>query len=139
MPEQAEAEQPAQDVGRKPLANTCAIMVRSHNRPSGDVAAVAADQAEEGGQEGAARRAVAVRDKAGELVDLEEQEARPEQAGHDHAAVVQAAIVRARADRGDAAGEARDQQAGGLESDIVQVEQIRCPPGRRPSRPAAPR
>src|SRR6202020_1036893 len=48
-----------------------------------------------------------------------------------HAAVVHEAVMRPRADRGQAAGETRKQEAGGLDRDIVQVEQI---PAARPSR-----
>ena len=46
--------------------------------------AVAADQGEEGRQEGAARRAGAARDQAGEFVDLQGQEGGAEHEGHGH-------------------------------------------------------
>lgn len=49
---------------------------------------VAADQREEGGQEGAALRACAAGDHVGKLVDLESEERRPEHERH-HSAQIQ--------------------------------------------------
>ena len=54
VPEQREAQDPAQDVGRKPLAKNCAIIVREPEQPDRDMQAVAADEGEEGREEGAA-------------------------------------------------------------------------------------
>ena len=98
---------------------------------------VAADEREEGREEGAARAARALRDHAGELVDLEDEEAGAEQAGRSHRAVEHGHRCALRADAGQAAGEAREQQAGGLDRDIVQIEELPPARARPPSRPTS--
>src|ERR1700722_20545068 len=85
---------------------------------------VAAEEGEKGGEEGAARRARALIDQADEFVDLKPKEAKSEHASRGHAAVVHQIAMRSRADGGQAAGEARKQEASGLDRDVVQVEQI---------------
>jgi hypothetical protein len=77
VPEQAEAEQAPQTIGRKPSVPTCAIITSSQQQAEASRAAVRADQREERGQERAARRAGAVGDHAGELGELEARNAAP--------------------------------------------------------------
>ena len=86
--------------------------------------AVAADQGEEGREERAARRARALRDHADEFVDLDDEEAEPQARRSRPCRRSTSGPLCALAPMaGQAAGEARQQQAGRLDRDIVQVEQ----------------
>ena len=69
-------------------------------------------------------------DHADEFVNLDRQEPKSEHASRRHAAVIHKAVVRPGADGGQAAGETRQEKAGGLDRDILQIEQI------LPARPA---
>ena len=77
VPEQVEAEQPAQNVGAEALDEDLRHHRAQPQEPGADMQAVAADHGEEGRQEGAALRARACADQAGEIVRLQQQEARP--------------------------------------------------------------
>ena len=63
-------------------------------------------------------------DHGRELVQLERDEGGAEQEGHRHRAVEHRVVPRLRADAGEAAEHGRQQQAGGLEGDCRQVEQV---------------
>src|SRR5262245_1871757 len=74
MPEQGKAEQPPVDGGTESLEFDLRHHDGQPDQPGGDVQAVAADEGEERGEEGAALRGRAACDHAGELMDLEIEE-----------------------------------------------------------------
>ncbi len=137
VPEQAEAQDAPQDIGPVSLGEHLRHHRQQPQQAGGHVQAVAADQREEGREERAARRAGAARDHAGELVHLEAEERRAEHEGRRHRAIEPEPAVRPGADARDAAGEARQQQAGRLDRDVAQVEQVLpARSARRVARPA---
>src|SRR6185312_4493258 len=84
VPEDAEAEEPAEDVRS---VETLGPNLRHHGsdpqQPGGDVRAMAADQGEEGGKEGASLRARADRDHMREFKKLDAEKDEAQQAGHE--------------------------------------------------------
>ncbi len=125
VPEQAEAEHAPQNVGPVTLGEHLRHHGQQPQQAGGHVQAMAADQREERREERASRRARPVRDQACKLPDLEGDERRSENEGHRHGAIEPGSAPRLRADAGEAAGEARQQQAGRLDRGIAQVEQLR--------------
>ena len=102
---------------RKPLAKTCAIIVRSQSRP-----AVTCRPWQPTSVKKADRKALrvgpgAARDHAGEFADLEPRKAAPSTKVARHGAVEPVSrCARALPMAREAAGEARHQKAGGLEA-----------------------
>ena len=118
---------PAHDVRAEPLGEDLRHHRAEPQEADRDVQPVAADEGEEGGQERAAVRAVALGDHSGELVDLETEEAEAEQAGHDEADLRPQHVAHAGGDHGEAADEARQQQERRLDRDRLQVEELERP------------
>ena len=77
VPEQGEAQDAAQDVGAESLGEDLRHHRQQPEQAGRDMQAVAADQREEGRQEGAARRPGAARDQAGELAQLSARKPAP--------------------------------------------------------------
>ena len=113
-----------QDVGAEALGEHLRHHRQQPQQAGGHVQAMAADQREEGREERAARRACPLRDHARELVHLDGEKCGAEQEGHGHRAIEPGSAMRSGADAGEAAGEAREQQAGRLDRDVPQVEQL---------------
>src|SRR5260370_8114776 len=91
---------------------------------------MAADQRKEGREERAPCWTCAARDQAHELLDFEADKGRSEYEGRRHGAIEPGSAVRLGADACEAAGEAREEQAGRLDPRIAQLEQL--PPARPP-------
>src|ERR1700722_16484911 len=124
MPEQREAKDAAQNVGAIALGEHLRDHGEQPQGSKGDVHAVATDQGEERGEERTPRRPGALIDHADEFMNLYREKAQTKHAGRRHAAIVHGAVVRPGADGGQAAGETRQQEAPGLDRDIMQIEQI---------------
>src|SRR5690242_13949647 len=84
-----------------------------------------ADQREEGGQEGAARRPCAFGDHAHELGNLQAQEARAEDKGDDRPKIGRAGASPLYRKGEQAAGEARKQETAGLDQHVGAIKELR--------------
>src|ERR1700722_10501705 len=124
MPEQAEAQHPAEDV----VAVAFGEYLRHHRQQPEQAArhvqAVAANQGEERGEECTACRTGAACDQASELVSFQANEREPEDKGRGHRGIEPGAAVRLGAKHRQAAGKAGKQQASGLDRGVVEVEQL---------------
>ena len=116
---------------RKPLANTCAIMVSSHRMPAETCSPWQPDQRKERRQERAARRTRAVRDEIGELASFKREKAEAKDTGQRHRDLEKHRVAGIGRDAGKTAGKTRGQQQSSLDGDIAQIEQIVA---RRPAR-----
>jgi hypothetical protein len=83
-----------------------------------------ADQRKEGREECAACRTGTARDQVGKLPDFEADKGGAEDKSRRHGGMEPGSAMRLGADAGEAAGEAREQQAGRLDRGIAQVEQL---------------
>ncbi len=112
------------DVGAEALGADLRHHRQQPQQPDRDVQAVAADQREEGRQEGAARRPGALRDDVGELAELEREERAPS-----------STVTRRSASTGMSARDAAmlampqakldSSRQAGLDRDVREVEQLR--------------
>src|SRR5258708_23808122 len=128
MPEEAEAENAPENVGPITLGEHLRHHCQQPQQASGHVQAMAANQRKEGREERASCWARPACDQARKLAGLEADKRGSEYEGRRHRAVEPRPAVRLGADACEAAGEAREEQAGRLDPGIAQVEQL--PPAR---------
>ncbi len=94
------------------------------DQPGRNVQPMAADQGEEGGQEGAALRAGAAADHVGELAELEREERQAECEGDQSAEIGAEATSRLHRQRHQSAGVTRGKEAGRFDGDACLAEQL---------------
>src|SRR5713226_7757881 len=109
MPEQAEAEDTAENVGPVTLGEHLRHHCQQPQQPGGYVQAMAADQRKEGREERAPCRTCPERDQTRKLPDLEADKRGSEYEGRRHGAIEPGSAIRLGADACEAAGEAREE------------------------------
>src|SRR6266571_4497014 len=131
MPEQAEAEDAPENVGPVTLGEHLRHHCQQPQQAGCHMQTMAADQRKEGREERTPCWARPARDQARKLSGLKADKRDSEYEGYRHGAMEPGPAVRLGADACDAAGEAREEQAGRLDPGVAQVEQL---PPARPAR-----